>query len=133
MEPCRPTYIFVFINVKKRWLDLSLFIKINCIWSVGFSNTRCYILPNGIIDVHPAQMKRNSHASVVGSLVYAQVCTRPDVAYVVGVWGRYPSNPTIDHRKASKKLMRYLQGTKNFMLLYKRTDNLKVISYFDLD
>src|ERR1044072_5624466 len=72
-------------------------------------------------------------ASAVGSLMYAQVCTRPDIAYVVGVLGRYQSNPGIDHWRAAKKVMRYLQGTKNFMLMYKRTDVLEVIGYSDSD
>ena len=33
----------------------------------------------------------------VTGLVHAQVCTRPDIAYFVGVLGRYLSNPSIDH------------------------------------
>ena len=33
------------------------------------------------------QMKNIPYASVVGSLMYAQVCTRPNIAYVVGVLG----------------------------------------------
>ena len=33
-----------------------------------------------------------SYANLVRSLMYAQVCTRPDIAYVVGVLGRYLSN-----------------------------------------
>ena len=33
------------------------------------------------------------YASEVGSLLYAQVCTRPDIAYDVGLLGRYHSNP----------------------------------------
>ena len=48
------------------------------------------------------------YASVVGSLMYLQTCTRPDISFVVGMLGRYQSNPGIDHWKAAKKLMRYL-------------------------
>ena len=33
----------------------------------------------------------------VGSLMYAQVCTRPDIAYVVRMLGRYLSNPSMDY------------------------------------
>jgi hypothetical protein len=39
------------------------------------------------------RMKTVSYASVVGSLQYAQVCTRPDLAFVIGILGRYQSNP----------------------------------------
>ncbi|XP_060972455.1 secreted RxLR effector protein 161-like [Cannabis sativa] len=56
------------------------------------------------------EMKVVPYASVVGSLMYAQVCTRPDIAFVVGVLGRYLSDPGLSHWKATKKVMRYLQG-----------------------
>ena len=65
--------------------------------------------------------------------MYAQVCTRPDIAYVVGVFGKYQSSQSIDHWKVAKKVMRYLQGTKNYVLVYKHTDNLEVIGYSDAD
>ena len=57
----------------------------------------------------------------------------PDIAYVVGMLGRYQSNPSIDHWKAVKKVLRYLQGTKDYMLTYRRTNNLEIIGYFDSD
>ena len=78
-------------------------------------------------------MKNIPYASVVGSLMYAQVCTRPDIAFVVGVLGRYQSNPGIDHWRAAKKVMRYLQGTKDYMLMYIQTKSLEVIGYSDSD
>jgi transposase InsO family protein len=84
-------------------------------------------------DFEREQMKNIPYASAVGSLMYAQVCTRPDIAFVVGMLGRYQSNPGIDHWRAAKKVMRYLQGTKNYMLMYRRTDNLEVIGYSDSD
>jgi hypothetical protein len=43
------------------------------------------------------QMKLVLYASVVGSLMYAQVCTRPDLAFVTGLLGRYQKNPAISH------------------------------------
>ena len=58
------------------------------------------------------------YSSLVGSLMYAQVCTCPDLAFVVGMLGRYLSNPGNQHWKATKKVLRYLQGTKDLMLTY---------------
>ncbi|XP_057483946.1 secreted RxLR effector protein 161-like [Actinidia eriantha] len=78
-------------------------------------------------------MKNIPYASAIGSLMYAHVCTRPDIAYVIGMLGRYQSNPGLDHWKAAKKVIRYLQGTKSYMLMYRRTDNLEVIGYSNLD
>ena len=60
-----------------------------------------------------------SYALAVGSLMYAQVYTKPDIAFFVGVLGRYQSNPCIDHWKVAKKVKRYLQGAKDYMLMYR--------------
>ena len=38
-------------------------------------------------------MSRVPYASAVGSLMYAMVCTRPDIAHVVGFLSRYMSKP----------------------------------------
>jgi len=75
------------------------------------------------------QMENIPYASIVGSLMYAQTRTRPDISFAVGMLGRYQSNPGLDHWKATKKVLRYLQGTKNHMLTYKRFDHLEVIGY----
>ena len=54
------------------------------------------------------EMQQIPYASAIGSLMYAQVCTRPDIAYIVGMLGRYLSNPEKDHWIAAKRVMRYL-------------------------
>ena len=77
------------------------------------------------------KMQKIPYVSVVGSLMYAQVCTHPDIEYIVGMLGRYLSNPGMDHQKAAKKVVRYLQRTKDFMLTYRRSDQLEIISYSD--
>lgn len=42
-------------------------------------------------------MTTKPYASLVGSLMYAQVCTRPDLAFAISVLGRYQSNPGEQH------------------------------------
>ena len=84
-------------------------------------------------DLENESMKNFPYASAVASLMYAQVCTKPDIAYAVGVLGRYQSNPSMDHWKAAKKVMRYLQGTKDYMLMYRQTDNLDLVGYSNAD
>ena len=76
-------------------------------------------------------MKQIPYASIVRSLMYAQTCTRSDISFVVGMLGRYQSNLGMDHWKAAKKVLRYLQGTKKHMLTYKKSDHLEVIEYLD--
>jgi hypothetical protein len=79
------------------------------------------------------QMKVVPYASAVGSLQYAQVCTRPDLAFVTGLLGRFQSNPGIEHWKLVKKVLRYLQGTKGLMLTYRKSDSLQIVGYSDSD
>ena len=78
-------------------------------------------------------MKNIPYAFAVGSLMYAQVCTRLDIGLIVGLLGRYQSDPGLDHWKVAKKVMRYLQGTKDYKLIYRYIDQLKVIGYLDSD
>ncbi|WVY90570.1 hypothetical protein V8G54_036084 [Vigna mungo] len=84
-------------------------------------------------DLERKAMESIPYASVVGSLMYAQTCTRPDISFAVGMLGRYQSNPGMDHWKAAKKVLRYLQGTKEYMLTYRKSDHLEVIGYSDSD
>jgi hypothetical protein len=79
------------------------------------------------------QMEGIPYVSTIGSLMYTQTCTRPDISFAVGILGRYQSNPGMDHWKAAKKVMRYLQDTKDFMLTFKRSDILEVTDYSDSD
>ena len=58
-------------------------------------------------------MSKIPYASAVGSLIYAMVCTRPDIAHAVGVVSRFMSNPGKAHWEAVKWILRYLRGTTN--------------------
>ncbi|XP_062089502.1 secreted RxLR effector protein 161-like [Humulus lupulus] len=78
-------------------------------------------------------MQKITYASVVGSLMYAQVCTRPDLVYIADMLGRYLSGPNMDHYKSAKQVMRYLQRTNDFMLTYRKSENFEIIGYSDSD
>ena len=79
------------------------------------------------------RMKAVPYASPVRSLQYAQVCTRPDLAFVTGILGRYQSNPGIEQWRMVKKALRYVQGTKGLMLTYRRSNSLQIEGYSDSD
>ena len=64
-------------------------------------------------DLEVKEMQKVSYTSAVGSLMYAQVCTRPDITFIVGMLGRYLSNLEIDHWREVKRFFRYLQRTKD--------------------
>ncbi|RVW84848.1 Retrovirus-related Pol polyprotein from transposon TNT 1-94 [Vitis vinifera] len=56
-------------------------------------------------DLEKKEMKNIPYASTVGSLMYAQVCTRLDISYAVGMLSKYQSNPGLEHWKAAKKVI----------------------------
>jgi hypothetical protein len=78
-------------------------------------------------------MKAVPYASAVGSLQYAHVCTRPDLAFITGVLSRYQANPGIVPWKMVKKVLRYVQGIIDFMLTYRRSDSLEIKGYLDAE
>nr|GEW86692.1 retrotransposon protein, putative, Ty1-copia subclass [Tanacetum cinerariifolium] len=63
-------------------------------------------------------MKTIPYSSAVGSLMYAMVCTRPDLAHAISVVSRFMDNPGKAHWKAVKWILRYLKGALNICLVY---------------
>ena len=57
-------------------------------------------LSNDLCPKTPKQkerMEKVPYANVVGSLMYAMLCTRPDIFYAIGMVSRYQSNPDEAH------------------------------------
>ena len=54
-------------------------------------------------------MSRVPYASAVGSLMYAMLCTRPDICFVVGIVSRFQSKPGPDHWTVVKHIFKYLR------------------------
>ncbi|KAM1074315.1 hypothetical protein ACFX2B_019087 [Malus domestica] len=69
------------------------------------------------------QMSCIPYASAIGSLMYAMICTRPDIAYAVSITSRYQSNPGSEHWIAVKTVLKYLRRTKDMFLVYGGTNN----------
>ncbi|KAJ9548963.1 hypothetical protein OSB04_021506 [Centaurea solstitialis] len=63
-------------------------------------------------------MSRVPYSSAVGSLMYAMICTRPDLAYAISMVSRYMANPGKEHWKAVQWVLRYLSGTRNHCLCF---------------
>ncbi|GAB4832444.1 hypothetical protein Ancab_040266 [Ancistrocladus abbreviatus] len=77
-------------------------------------------------------MSRVPYASAVGSLMFAMICTRPDIAQAVGVVSQYMANLGREHWSAVKRILRYIKGTSNVALCYGGSD-LVVSGYVDSD
>ena len=63
-------------------------------------------------------MSKIPYSSAVGSLMYAMVCTRPDIAHAMGVVRRYMNNRVKEHWKAVQWILRYLGGTTSHALCF---------------
>jgi hypothetical protein len=77
------------------------------------------------------------YASVVGSLMYVMVCTRPDISHAVGVLRRYMLTPGKEHWTVVKRVFRYLCGTKDYAICYQGKpggdSELNVHGFVDVD
>ena len=59
----------------------------------------------------------------IGSMMYAMIGTRPDIAYAIGKLSQYCQDPSVRHRTAIDRVLRYLKGTVDLALLYDGTAN----------
>jgi hypothetical protein len=79
------------------------------------------------------EMVKVPYQQVVGSLMYAMLCTRPDLAYPISVVSQHMANPSLEHWIAVKRIFRYLQGTLQFKLRFGGLSPQDVVGYCDAD
>jgi hypothetical protein len=56
--------------------------------------------------------------------MFVMICTRPDIAQVVGAVSRYMANPGIEHWNTIKRILRYIKGTLDVVLCYEGSELL---------
>ncbi|KAJ4705817.1 Retrovirus-related Pol polyprotein from transposon TNT 1-94 [Melia azedarach] len=78
-------------------------------------------------------MSRVPYASAVGSLMYAMVCSRPNLAQSVSVVSRFMGEPGKEHWQAVKRIFRYLKGTFDVGLIYGGDTQCLVTGFSDSD
>jgi hypothetical protein len=82
-------------------------------------------------------MSHVPNVSAVGSLMYAMVCTRSEIAHAVGVLSMYLSKPWKEHWTTIKRISRYLCGTSSYGLCYQGRLGLdrvsKIHGFLDAD
>jgi hypothetical protein len=72
--------------------------------------------PTKLTDI--ARMKNVPYREAVGSLMYAAMGTRPDIAFAVSTVAQFSDNPGWAHWEAVKRIFRYLRGTQKLELVY---------------
>ncbi|GJY97734.1 hypothetical protein Tco_0514644, partial [Tanacetum coccineum] len=83
-------------------------------------------------DADDKYMSKVPYSSVVGSLMYAMVCSRPDLSYALSVVSRYMADPGKKHWKAVQWIFRYLRGTSNVCLEFQKA-KYGLVGYVDSD
>ena len=73
------------------------------------------------------------YQSIVGSLMFAASCTRPDIAYAVSQLAQATHYATLRHLKAAYKVLRYLKGTVNQSLCFRADASINLVGYTDAD
>jgi reverse transcriptase-like protein len=86
--------------------------------------------PSKIEDV--IKMKNVPYREAVGSLMYAAMGTRPDIAFATSTVAQFSENPGWAHWEAVKQIFRYLMGTKTLELTYGGEER-GLVGYVDAD
>ena len=95
--------------------------------TVPLSRSQC---PSKLDDI--ARMKNVPYREAVGSLMYAAMGTRPDIAFATSTVAQFSDNPGWVHWEAVKRIFRYLQGTKELELVY-GGERRGLVGYVDAD
>jgi len=75
---------------------------------------------------------RKEYLSMVGSLMYAALGSRPDIAFSVTALSRYNVQPLEMHATAAKRVLRYLKTTAGFRIHFRRLPNpITIVGYTD--
>ena len=100
-------------------------------------------LPVGIIldsamspktDSERKQMIDKPYRPILGSVMWGQLATRPDLSFSVSLLARFQSNPGIDHWNALMHVVGYIKNTMDFGLTYYRdTGDISPIAFADAD
>lgn len=71
---------------------------------------------------------------ILVSLIYAMTSTRPDISWIVSKLSQTLANPKAEDLVAAKHVLRYLKGTVDYELCYKKNkEDLNLIAFSDAD
>jgi Reverse transcriptase (RNA-dependent DNA polymerase)/gag-polypeptide of LTR copia-type/Pol polyprotein, beta-barrel domain/GAG-pre-integrase domain/Integrase core domain len=73
------------------------------------------------------------YQSIIGSQMYAMLCTRPDIAFAISQTSQFNTNPNSTHEAAAKRALRYLNGTMDLGITFSGRLGMKLEGYSDAD
>ena len=109
-------------------------------FNMGGCASASTLLPSGLIlknDDCPTnaqdidEMKNVLYCEALGSLMWLQVATRPDLSFAVNILSRFTHNPGKPYWNALKHTLAYIKATTHYRVTFKAGGNLDPISYVD--
>src|SRR5947207_13661150 len=76
---------------------------------------------------------QKEYQSIVGSLMYAMLATRPDLAQSIQQISQFSQNPTKTHEKAAKQALRYINGTIDEGITYNGNLGMRLKAWSDVN
>ncbi|GBM98011.1 Retrovirus-related Pol polyprotein from transposon TNT 1-94 [Araneus ventricosus] len=83
-------------------------------------------------EAEKAEMSWYPYRSLIGSLMYLAICTRPDICHTVSYLSQFNENPGMPHWTAAKRVLKYLKDTKNRGLTFRPTKK-PLVGYADAE
>ena len=84
-------------------------------------------------DSEKKQMVDKPYRPVLGSVMWGQLATRPDLSFSVSLLSRFQADPGIEHWKALLHVIGYIKNTMDYGLTYSRDLDLTPVAYVDAD
>lgn len=81
----------------------------------------------------PDPKLRTEYQSIIGSLMYLIIGTRPDIAFAVTRLSQFGVNPSKEHMNGARHVLKYLANTPNYCLVYNGYSNIGLHAYADSD
>ena len=125
-------------NTRAIWIDQQAYIE-NALkrFELLDANSTKTPLPTGI---HLEKSKepvaldtKTYYQQIIRTLIYAAIGTRPDNAFAAMRLSRFNNNPTEEHVKYARYILRYLKGTQELKIKYDGSSDAGLIGYSDSD
>jgi len=79
-----------------------------------------------------SKVDQKLYKGMIGSLLYLNA-SRPNILFSVCFCRRFQLDPRESHLTAVKRIFRYLKGTTNLGLLYRKSLHYKLVGFYDAD
>ena len=84
-------------------------------------------------DSERQEMADKPYRPVLGSVMWGQLATRPDLSFAVSLLSRFQADPGIEHWKGLMHVIGYIKNTMDYGLTYSRDADLTPLAYVDAD